>query len=98
MVMVMVMMVDTNVSVHNSIFLKNSAHTCGTVLIDAASVLEISFSQFKRNNAINMAGVFCAFNNSLFVSQTSLFKENKRKLGGSLIVQNGTGYLENYFP
>ena len=87
--------VDTKVYVHNSIFIKNSAHTCGAVLIDVASVLETSFSQFKQNNAFNMAGVFCAFNNSLFVSQTSLFKENKRKRGGSLIVQNSTGYLEN---
>ena len=86
---------DTKVYVHNSIFIKNSAHTCGAVLIDAASVLETSFSQFKQNNAFNMAGVFCAFNNSLFVSQTSLFKENKRKLGGSLAVQNSIGYLEN---
>ena len=63
-------------------------------MIDA-SVLEISFSKVDWNRASGNSGSFCAFNNSLFISTTTSFRRNMGYLGGSIIVQNSTGYLEN---
>ena len=86
---------NTKVYVHNSIFVKNFAYTCGVVLIDGASVLKISFSQVNRSNAGGPSGAICAFNNSLFIATTSSFQENNGFLSGSLALENSTGYLDN---
>ena len=84
----------SRILVSESTIKQNSAHHCGAIIIDA-SVLEISFSKVDWNRASGSSGSFCAFNNSLFISTTTSFRRNMGYLGGSIIVQNSSGYLEN---
>ena len=67
---------------------------CGAVVITGASILKITLSQVDNNNADN-AGAFCVSNNSLFIVEHSLLKENKGHSVGAIVVYNSTGYLEN---
>ena len=87
--------VNTKVYVHNSIFVKNFAHTCGAVLIDGASVLKINFSQVDRSNASGPSGALCAFNSSSSIVRTSSFQGNNGFVSGSYALKNSIGYLDN---
>ena len=86
---------NTRIFASNSRIKHNSALNCGAIAIDVDSVLEISSSEVEHNSGSHMAGIFCAFNTSLFIFKNSLFQENKQHIGPSLIVIDSIGYLED---
>ena len=65
------------------------------MLIDTASVLEITDSLIYDNSADVLAGGFCIINNSLSVVMNSSFTGNTGYHAGSMCVMDSITYLEN---
>ena len=85
----------TKVWINNAKIQNNSAYLCGIILIDTASVLEISSSLVSQNSADYEAGAFFIFNNSLSVFINSSFRGNTGYHAGSIVIVDSTTYLEN---
>ena len=75
--------------------LQNYASSCGAVVLDISSALEITLSQAHENNALALAGALCIFNNSSLIAINSSFKDNSAFQAGSIVIVTATGYLEN---
>ena len=85
----------TSVSISDANIQNNSARAGGAMLIDTDSVLEICHSQINGNYAEVLGGAFGIQNNSLLVAVNSSFTGNSGYHAGSIVIKNGTGYLEN---
>ena len=85
----------TKVWVSNVKIQNNSAHRCGVMLINTASVLEIRDSLIDGNSADILSGAFCILNNSLSVVRNSSFTGNAGYHAGSMCTMDSTNYLEN---
>ena len=59
---------NTKIFLHDVKILQNYAPSCGAVVLDIASALEITQSEGNGNNALVMAGAFCIFNNSSLIA------------------------------
>ena len=92
---VLVAKIGSNVSISDVIIQENSAHSCGAVLIDSSSVIEMSHSQIDRNYAGAGVGAFCVNNNSLSIVMNSSFIGNTGYHTGSVAIDHSTGYLQN---
>ena len=67
----------TEVHVQNTDIQNNSARSCGAMLVDVASILELRDSRIDGNYAHVLGGAFCFFNNSLSVIMNSTFVDNR---------------------
>ena len=85
----------TKVWINHAKIQNNSAYRCGVMVIDMASVFEISNSLVSGNSADSEAGAFCSFNNSLSVFINSSFRGNVGYRAGSIVIVDSITYLEN---
>ena len=86
---------NTKIFLHDVKILENFAPSCGAVILDIASTLEITECAAQKNTALALAGAFYIVDNSSLIAINSSFKENSAFHAGSIVIDAATGYLEN---
>lgn len=85
---------ESTITVENSTFINNSAKYEGGAIFDIYAKMEVKYSRFNENTAINGAAIFVDFGATVRVIGNNFTRNNASGIGGALFSNQNNVYTE----